>query len=174
MQHTDITDISNDRDDEILITPTSKRRANKRQLNDDFSEENTVVSQELDHTSNDSISDTLQQEIELETYTPPKPKKNKIVKTQEDAIPLSDPFPLPKHFKAEIESDLKSCCMSLKTRRMFVSDVAGSMLAYKKYPLREDYANVARSIIKEYPFLRAPPGASTPHVSYLYLHAACM
>ena len=71
---TDITDVSNDSDDEILITPTSKKRENKRQLNDDFSEENTVVSQELDHTSNDN---TLQQEIELETYTPPKPKKKK-------------------------------------------------------------------------------------------------
>lgn len=79
-------------------------------------------------------------------------------------MPLPEPYPLPKHFKSNIEQDLKNGKMSLNSRRVFLSDVASSMLAYKKYPTRDDYANVARSIIKDYPFLKAPLGAGTPHV----------
>ena len=42
----------------------------------------------------------------------PRSKKRKVVKTPDDKIPLPDPYPLPKHFKSDVEADLKSCNMS--------------------------------------------------------------
>ena len=86
------------------------------------------------------------------------------MKTPDDKIPLPDPYPLPKHFKSAVEADLKSHSMSTSTYRLFISDVASSMLAYKQYPTDEDCTTVTRAIFKEYPFLK-PIGCGTPYVS---------
>uniref|UniRef100_A0A1X7T5M6 PB1 domain-containing protein n=1 Tax=Amphimedon queenslandica TaxID=400682 RepID=A0A1X7T5M6_AMPQE len=89
--------------------------------------------------------------------------KKKITKTDDDKIPLPDPFPLPKRYRPEVEKALKAKQMSNKTRSDFLSSVASAILSFKLYPTREDYNCVARSIVKEYPFLKAPPGAGSPH-----------
>ena len=78
-------------------------------------------------------------------------KKAKVVKTEEDMIPLPDPFPLPKHFKQDVEVALRERKMSTGTRQRFISDVAATMFGYKKYPSKDDYSNVARSIVNSYP-----------------------
>ena len=74
-------------------------------------------------------------------------KKRKAVKTPDDKIPLPDPYPLPKHFKSAVEADLKSRNMSTSTYRLFISDVASSMLAYKQYPTDEDCTTVTRATV---------------------------
>ena len=60
--------------------------------------------------------------------------KKKVVKTEDDSIPLPDPFPLPKRYRAEVENALKEGCINKKIRSYFLSSVAASMLTYKKYP----------------------------------------
>ena len=91
-------------------------------------------------------------------------KRKRTVKSEEDAVPLTDPFPLPKHYSTEVEVALKAKRMSMVTRQDFLGKVASSMLYYKRYPSSADYANVGRTIIQKYPFLRSPVGS--PAVSY--------
>ena len=50
----------------------------------------------------------------------------------DDSIPLPEPCPLPKHFKSDVEADLKSGKMSFNSHRVFMSNIASSMLAFKK------------------------------------------
>ena len=95
--------------------------------------------------------------------------KKKITKTDDDMIPLPDPFPLPKRYKPEVEKALKAKQMSNKARSDFLSSIASAILSFKMYPTREDYNCVARSIVREYPFLKAPPGAGSPHVRNVYI-----
>uniref|UniRef100_A0A1X7TXL7 Uncharacterized protein n=1 Tax=Amphimedon queenslandica TaxID=400682 RepID=A0A1X7TXL7_AMPQE len=153
--HISIKETEND-----SCTPTrSPSHSRKRKL--DFqsqyspaSWEQTIldIAQGLDNT--DHIFD-IGSDIEVKT-------KKKVHKVEEDMIPLPDPFPLPKHHKSDVEVALKQHKMSSTTRRQFISDVASTILGYKRYPTKEDYTNVARTIISTQPFLRAPPGAGTP------------
>ena len=85
------------------------------------------------------------------------------MKTDDDAIPLPDPFPLPKHYQRNVEDALTSGKMLAKDRRLFLSDVAAAMLRYKRYPSRDDYILVACTIIRAYPFLKSTCGR--PYVS---------
>ena len=94
-------------------------------------------------------------------------KKRKMRKTDNDSVPLSDPFPLPKHYRADVETALKLGKMTKETRSAFLSSVAGSMLNCKRYPTKEDYICVARSVIKTYPFMASPAGR--PYVRSLFL-----
>ena len=142
-----------------LIPQTSTR---KRIFDDsDDEEEEPCESKETD----DMISDTCS--LSASTCSTPslKSKKIKIIKTEDDNTPLPDPFPLPK---PDVEKALKEGCISKTCRSHFLSSVASLILAYKKYPTREDYVCVAHSIIKNYPFLKAPPGAGSPYVSWIY------
>ena len=93
-------------------------------------------------------------------------KKPKFIKTEDDSIPLQDPFPLPKHFRGEVELALSSGKMTKETMSSFLSAVASAMLVFKRYPSKEDYICVARSVIKKYPFMSAPVG--TPYVSGIH------
>ena len=79
-------------------------------------------------------------------------------------IPFPDPFPLPKHYKADVEIARKQRKMSWTTRCQFISVIASTVLEYKQYPSNEDYENVAHTVVSRYPFLRVPPRAGTPHV----------
>lgn len=89
--------------------------------------------------------------------------QNKKGKTKDDAIPLPDPFPLPKHYQRNVEEALKSGKMLTKERRMFLSDVASEMLRYKCYPSRDDYVSVSCAVIQAHPFLKSTSGR--PYVS---------
>ena len=74
--------------------------------------------------------------------------KSVVCKTEDDAIPLPDPFELPKHYRPDVEVDLKSGSMTEDTTRAFLSSVAASMFTYKRYPSADDYRNVARVILQ--------------------------
>ena len=76
-------------------------------------------------------------------------------KKPEDSVTFPKPFPLPKHFGKDIEIGLKAKKMTNETKRSFLSTIASTMLAYKQYPTREDYMNVATSICQEYDFLKS-------------------
>ena len=80
-------------------------------------------------------------------------------KSEEDAVPLPDPFPLPKHYSVEVETGLKNKSLSDHARKAFINKVASAMLFYKRYPTSEDYKNFGRSVIQKYPFLKSPFGS---------------
>ena len=63
------------------------------------------------------------------------------------------------HFQTHFEKALKLKQMSISNRRHFLSSIASAVFAFEKYPSREDYNCVARTIISHYPFLKAPTGA---------------
>ena len=84
---------------------------------------------------------------------------NLVAKNMEDEAALPHPFILPKHFKPDVAHALKLKQMTLQTNRSFLSSIAAAMFIYKKYPTADDYYNVARSIIDEYPFMKSPTGA---------------
>lgn len=88
-----------------------------------------------------------------------KKKKPRFVKSPEDHAPLPDPFPLPTHYREDVEHYLKSRSMTQQAKRSFFTAVAGAMLTYKKYPSSKDYHCVYRSIIAKYPFLEADAGS---------------
>ena len=106
------------------------------------------------------------------TYTTPPPtgnacmiyiysikrKKREIVKTEDDAIPLPDPFPLPKYFSRDVEKALENNILPTRERRAFLSDIASSVLQFKRYPTRDDYINVCSAVCPTYPFLKATSG----------------
>ena len=93
-------------------------------------------------------------------------KKRKLEKSPDDTVPLPKPFPLPKHFRKDVEIALKTKKMTKETRSSFFSSVASAMLYYKRYPSSDDYKNVAQSILTNYDFLKSPVG--TPDVSFVY------
>ena len=92
-----------------------------------------------------------------------KVKRPKFVKTEDDAIPLPNPFPLPKHYRADVEVALANGKMTKTTTCSFLSSVASAMLVYKRYPTHDDYVGVARTILEIYGFMASPIG--TPYVS---------
>lgn len=77
----------------------------------------------------------------------PLPKRKKIVK--DDSAPLPHPFPLPKYFRADVETALAKKEMTIETTRAFYSAIASAMFVYKKYPTSEDYITVGRCIIEK-------------------------
>ena len=93
-------------------------------------------------------------------------KKRKIVKTEDDSMPLPDPFPLPKHYPQDIESALQRK-MSSKEKQRFISEVASAMLRFKRYPSHEDYLCVARTVMEKYPFLKS--SGAKPYVSVMHV-----
>ena len=96
----------------------------------------------------------------------PKRKRKKITKTGDDHIPVPHPFPLPKHYRADVEEALRKKEMTSETKKSFLSS-ASAMLTYKRYPTREDYINVGRAVIEKYDFMAQPTG--TPYVRHIYM-----
>ena len=90
-------------------------------------------------------------------------QKKCVKKSEDDHIPLPNPFPLPKHHQRSVEEALERGVMPIKERRMFLSNIASAMLRYKRYPSREDYVTVACAVITAYPFLKGTSGR--PYVS---------
>ena len=95
----------------------------------------------------------------------PESKRPKVVKTEDDSVPLPDPFPLPKHYPHDIQSALQTKKMSVKDKQRFISEIASAMLRYKKYPTRDDYFCVAKIVLNKYPFLKTSD--RKPYVSVL-------
>jgi hypothetical protein len=93
---------------------------------------------------------------------PPISKRPKIIKSEDDRTPLPNPFPLPKHYQADVELGLKSGKMTFETMSTFLTAVANAMLVYKLYPSSDDYICVGRSIVAKYSFMSSPAG--TPYV----------
>ncbi len=118
-----------------------------------------------DSEQNDNREDTQTSKGSPDAQTPKLTKKLKVIKTEDDAVPLPDPFPLPKYYRADVEIALASGKMTKETMSAFLSAVAGAMLVYKRYPTRDDYVCVARTVVQKYNFMSSPVG--TPHVSAL-------
>ena len=97
---------------------------------------------------------------------PPAKKRKGKEKSEEDAIPLPNPFPLPKHYGSEVEAALNNRKLTNKTRKGFIAKIASSMLYHKRYPTADDYANVGQVVVQTYPFMKSPAGS--PAVSYTY------
>ena len=135
------------------IVVTYRRR--KRALSDDSDEE---------ESSHSGV-------ITPELLTPVTKQVKKIQKTEDDAIPLPDPFPLPKHYRSDVEVALKSKKMTTETQSCFILAVVSAMLRYKRYPSRDDYVCIARAVLSQYPFLKSPTG--TPHVRELRTMVLC-
>ena len=136
-------------DDSDTIVSTRTTPSSRRLLDSDDEVEGDVMSQPSS------------------TSTPCR-KKRRIEKVQDDSVPLPDPFPLPKHYRSDVESALKSKKMTKETRSSFLSSVASAMLTYKRYPTRDDYTCVARTVVAQYKFMASPTG--TPYVSGILMH----
>ena len=92
----------------------------------------------------------------------------KICKPEEESLP--DPFPLPKNFPSEVEMALRTQKMTKETNRAFLSAVAAAMLAYKRFPTKEEYTRVAKDILQKYPFMRPSNGSPTvSFVAFVYI-----
>ena len=61
-------------------------------------------------------------------------KRRQPGKTEDDEVPLPDPFRISKHFRTNVEEALKSGKNATKERRTFPSDIASAMLRYKHNP----------------------------------------
>jgi len=146
--------VCSDSEPESVVVP---HRRKKRALSDDSDEEE-------EESSHSGV-------ITPELLTPVTKRVKKIEKTEDDAIPLPDPFPLPKHYRSDVEVALKSKKMTTETRSCFILAVASAMLRYKRYPSRDDYVCVARAVLSQYPFLKSPTG--TPHVRELRTMVLC-
>ena len=141
-----------------MITPARSKKRRPRILSISDHEDDDTESVCTTVESGPSMSS------EVVDATPP--PKRRCIKTDDDATPLPDPFPLPKNFRSDIEAALRSGNMTRETKKGFHSAVAASMLTYKKYPNGEDYRNVARS---KHQFMKTPAGSS--HVSNVFLVA---
>jgi len=102
--------------------------------------------------------------LDVPAITPKKAGvKGRRKKTEEDRIPLPDPFPLPEHYPYNIEVALKNKQMTKTTKGKFLTEVASAMFRYKYFPTHDDYVNVARCIVTKYPFMK--PTDLEPYVS---------
>ena len=119
----------------------------------------------LEGSDSDADNKSEQSSVKSNQYVLKEVPKSVVCKTEDDAIPLPDPFPLPKHYRADVEPALKSGNMTEDTTRELLSCVATSMFTYKRYPTADDYRNVARVTIQKYPFMKSPTG--TPYVSLI-------
>lgn len=82
------------------------------------------------------------------------PRRKRQKRSEDDKVPLPDPFPLPTHYSHDIEVALSRKKMSTNEKQRFISDIASAMLCYKQLPSHDDYVAVARTVIKKYPFIK--------------------
>ena len=78
-------------------------------------------------------------------------KRLKIVKTEDDTVPLPNPYPLPKNYPYNLQKVLVDGQLSQKQKQKFLTELASSMLRYKRFPTRDDYVVVSMAIISKYP-----------------------
>jgi hypothetical protein len=95
--------------------------------------------------------------------TPGKPmrcQKESIKKlgVQADDKDFDYPYPLPTNFTDDVEVDLARKTMTSRTTATFLTAVAHSMFAKKRYPSRVDFQVVARTVVTTYPFMQSSSG----------------
>ncbi len=87
-----------------------------------------------------------------------------IKKSKEDSSkPLPDPFPLPLHYRPDVEACLKQGRMTTTAKAAYFSAVAGAMFQFKRFPSRDEKVCVAKQIVAKYPFL-GTTGLGTTYV----------
>ena len=110
-----------------------------------------------DSTTQDVSTSSVNDKLE------PPTKRRRVQKSSEDKIPLPEPFPLPKHYRSDVETTLETGKMTAETTSAFITSIKGAILVYKKYPTGRDLEMVAKTIVRKYKFLASPVG--TPYVS---------
>ena len=133
-----------------MITNRQCRKC--RHLDDSEEEESTEAVQMGHLNQNGSKSDAVVAEVRRKPF--------RIVKSESDNVPLPDPFPLPEHYRSDVEAALRAGKMTSETRSCFISSIASAMLRYKLYPTRDDYVSVALTIIRKFPFLKSTTGTA--------------
>lgn len=88
-----------------------------------------------------------------------------VIKTDDDSVPLPDPFPLPRHYRSDVEEAIVNRKMDRETTSALCTSVAAAMLVYKKYPATKEYEHVVKAIISKCSFMASPIG--TPYVRTL-------
>ena len=153
-----------DDDDDDIVTPL-RSNSTKRRLplfsDDQNSNSQKKTRLEDSNVDNDDGSSTC-------SFLSKGRSRAAVKKSEEDRIPLPDPFPLPKNYKADVEIALKTTRMTAETRSSFLSAVASSMYSIKKHPTKTDYVMVARTIVQNYPFMKAL-SPDPPYVSFNFL-----
>ena len=98
------------------------------------------------------------------------------VKKKTTEKPLPDPFPLPAHFRPDVELGLESGKMSREAKKAFLSSVASAIFTFKKYPSGDEFTRVACEIVKRYPFLKPPDASPTvsSSSSHVYMYVKIM
>ncbi len=80
-----------------------------------------------------------------------------IKKSKEDSSkPLPDPFPLPLHYRPDVEACLKQGRMTATAKTAYFSEVAGAMFQFKRFPSRDEKVSVAKQLWLNIPFLLVP------------------
>ena len=79
----------------------------------------SVCSGTMRSTTGVDIDKCTDNSLDNEACEPPKRKRNKIVKTEDDHVPLPNPFPLPRHYRADVEMALQKKEMTIETLRIF-------------------------------------------------------
>ena len=74
----------------------------------------------------------------------------------EDDQLIPDPFPFPKHYTPDIEIGLQTKNLPSKLQAKFYTRIANVMFMYTKKPRAAEFEEVARQIVKKYPFLVSP------------------
>ena len=62
-------------------------------------------------------------------------------------------LPSTQNFRADVEIALRSGQMTNEMRKAFLSQVAGAIYTYKKYPILTELEKVSKQIVEIYPFL---------------------
>ena len=60
--------------------------------------------------------------------------------------------------------------MNNETESAFISAVGASIFKYKNFPTKEDYIEMATSIIEKYPFIKASRGKPYVSMKHTYIH----
>ncbi len=137
-------------------TPNHHSKVLNRRLSDSGDEVKVVKRPRFSSSEETLATTTVKQEL-LKRFT----------KTEDDCVPLPDPFPLPKNYRSDVASGLESRALNMEGKKNFFSAIAASMFTYKNYPTRYDYQNVATAIVNKYPFLKVEDGGSSI-VSYTF------
>ena len=148
------TEFSDDDNDSMIGNTAHSSRKYRHLINDSEEEESSqptlVVPKRNRNQSSRKDAATVAEER----------KPFKGVKLESDNVPFPDPFPLPEHYRSDVEAALKTGKMTSETRSCFMSSIASAMLRYKLYPSRDDYVSVALTILRKYPFFKSTTGTA--------------
>ena len=120
-----------------------------------------------DHHDDDKETQDKQHKMSIKRNKTLLDLPSAIKKEEVTEKPLPDPFPLPEHYRSDVEVGLKTGKMSREAKKSFLSSVASAMFGYKKYPTSEEYTRVALQMITKYPFLKPPSGSSTVMLHFM-------